>query len=56
MFLRGNPDAQKASARLASKHGKGNALSILAHRIGRAVYVRLTKRQPFDKARFMATL
>lgn len=30
--------------------------SILAHRLGRAVYVMLTKRQPFDKARFMATL
>lgn len=56
LFLRGNPDAQKAIARLASKHGKGKALSILAHRLGRAVYVMLTKRQPFDKARFMATL
>ena len=56
LFLRGNPDAQKAIARLASKHGKGKALSILAHRLGRAVYVMLTKRQPFDKERFMATL
>ena len=56
LFLRGNPEAQKAIARLASKHGKGKALSILAHRLGRAVYVMLTKRQPFDKARFMATL
>ena len=56
LFLRGNSDAQKAIARLASKHGKGKALSILAHRLGRAVYVMLTKRQPFDQARFMATL
>ncbi len=56
LFLRGNPPAQKAIARLASKHGKGKALSILAHRLGRAVYVMLTKRQPFDEARFMATL
>lgn len=56
LFLRGNPAAQKAIARLASKHGKGKALSILAHRLGRAVYVMLTKRQPFEQARFMATL
>jgi len=56
LFLRGNPDAQKAIARLASKHGKGKALSILAHRLGRAVYVMLRKRQPFDRERFMATL
>ena len=56
LFLRGNPGAQKAIAKLATKHGKGKALSILAHRLGRAVYVMLTKRQPFDKARFMPTL
>ena len=56
LFLKGNPPAQKAIARLASKHGKGKALSILAHRLGRAVYVMLSKRQPFDEERFMATL
>ena len=56
LFLRGNQPAQQAIARLASKHGKGKALSILAHRLGRAVYVMLNKRQPFDQARFMSTL
>jgi len=56
LFLRGNPAAQKAVERLASKHGKGKALSILAHRLGRAVYVMLNKRQPFDEVRFMKTL
>jgi len=56
LFLKGNPPAQKAIARLASKHGKGKALSILAHRLGRAVYVMLIKRQPFDEERFMKTL
>lgn len=56
LFLRGNPPAHKAIARLATKHGKGKALSILAHRLGRAVYVMLTKRKPFDQERFMATL
>lgn len=56
LFLKGNEPAQKAIARLASKHGKGKALSILAHRLGRAVYVMLRRRKPFDQARFMATL
>jgi transposase len=56
LFLRGNPPAQKAVQRMASKHGKGKALSILAHRLGRAVYVMLNKRQPFDEQRFMKTL
>lgn len=56
LFLRGNQPAQKAVERLASKHGKGKALSILAHRLGRAVYAMLSKRQPFDQARFMKTL
>lgn len=56
LFLRRNEPAQKAIARLASKHGKGKALSILAHRLGRAVYVMLNKRQPFDEQRFMKTL
>ena len=56
LLLKGNPPAQKTIARLASKHGKGKALSILAHRLGRAVYVMLSKRQPFDEERFMATL
>ena len=56
LFLKGNQPAQKAIARLAGRHGKGKALSILAHRLGRAVYVMLMKRKPFDQERFMATL
>ncbi len=56
LFLRGNPEAQKAVAKLASKHGKAKALSILAHRIGRAVYAILNQRHPFDRERFMKTL
>ena len=56
LFLRGNPEAQKAIAKLASKHGKAKALSILAHRIGRTVYAMLNQRHPFDRERFMKTL
>ena len=56
LFLRNNPPAQQAIQRLASRHGKGQALSILAHKLGRAVYVMLRKRQPFDQERLMASL
>ena len=55
MFLRGNPNAQKYYARLTRKYGKGKALSILAHRLGRAVYYMLSKSQCFDADRFFAT-
>jgi len=38
LFLRGNPKGQKYREKLTSKHGKAKALSILAHKLGRAVY------------------
>jgi transposase len=38
LFLRNNPQGQKLLARLEKKHDKGKALSILAHKLGRAVY------------------
>jgi transposase len=37
LFLRDNPAGQKFLATLEKKHGKGNALSILAHKWARAV-------------------
>ena len=54
-FLRGNPEGQKLHARLVRKHGKGKALSILAHRLGRAVYHMLRKSEAFDVKRFYCT-
>jgi hypothetical protein len=36
------------------KHGKAKALSILAARLGRAVYCILQGRAPFDSAKFLA--
>lgn len=54
LFLRGNPEGQHYVERLAKKHGKGKALSILAARLGRAVYVMLKRRLPFDPVRFLA--
>lgn len=55
LFLRGNPPAQNYVSRLARKHGKGKALSILAHRLGRAVYHMLRRGEAFDAERFFAT-
>jgi hypothetical protein len=55
LFLRGNPPAQELVNRLARKHGKAKALSILAHRLARAVYYMLKRGQPFDAQRFFAT-
>lgn len=54
LFLRKNPQGQRLVEQLAKKHGKGKALSILAARLGRAVYVMLKRRQPFDQAKFLA--
>ena len=55
LFLRGNPRGQNYLARLARKHGKGKALSILAHKLGRAAYYVMTRRRNFDMNKFLAT-
>jgi transposase len=54
LFLRGNPEGQGYVERLAKKHGKGKALSILAAHLGRATYTMLKRRVPFDQAKFFA--
>jgi transposase len=46
-------EIKKLLARLERKHGKGKALSILAHRIGRAVYFMLKRKRAFDLDRFL---
>jgi transposase len=38
LFLRHNPAGPKDLARLAKKHGQGQALTVLAHQLARAVY------------------
>lgn len=53
LFLRGNPRGQKLLARLESKHGKGKALSILAAKLGRAVYYMLLRGTTFDPQKFV---
>ena len=56
LFLRGNEQAQLYHNRLVSKHGKGKALSILAHKIGRAVYFMLKRKEPFNMDTFFARI
>jgi transposase len=52
-FLRNNPQGQAVLARLENKHGKGKALTILAHKLARAVYTMLRRKEAFDVNRFM---
>jgi transposase len=53
LMLKGNKPAQAVLQKLASKHGKGKALAILSHRLGRAVYYMLKNQEPFDQDRFL---
>jgi transposase len=53
LFLAKCPEGKKLLARLERKHGKSRALSILAHRTGRAVYFMLTRKRAFDLDRFL---
>jgi transposase len=53
LFLRQNPAAQKHLARLEHKHGKGKALTILAHRLARAVYYMLKRKTAFEMEKFL---
>ena len=46
--------AESYVARLAKKHGKAKAISILAARIGRTVYLILRRKEAFDATRFLA--
>lgn len=54
LFLRGNEAGQKYFHRLESKYGKGKALSVLAHKLGRAVYYMLRRGEAFDINTFLS--
>jgi len=54
LFVRHSAEAKALLARLTQRHGKGKALSILAHKIGRAAYYVLVREKPFDAAKFFA--
>jgi len=53
LFLRNNEAGQKYLARLEKKHGKAKALSLLAHRLARAVYSMLKREEAFDRSTFL---
>jgi transposase len=53
LFLRNNPAGQTYLTRIARKHGKGKALTILAHKLARAVYYMLKRDTAFDLAKFL---
>jgi transposase len=53
LFLRNNPPGQKLLVRLEKKHGKGKALTVLAHKLARAVYHMLTRERAFDMQHFL---
>jgi transposase len=54
LFLRKNEAAKLYRARLAKRHGKAKSLTILAHKIARAVYYILKRRTVFQPEIFFA--
>ena len=55
LFLAKCEQGKALKARLDKKHGKAKALSILAHKLGRAVYHMLCSKTAFDLQRFLKT-
>ena len=53
LFLKNNLQGQAYLARLEKKHGKGKALTVLAHKLARAVYHMLWRKEAFDMKRFL---
>lgn len=54
LFIKGNEPAKKYLERLTQKHKKGKALSILAHKLGRAAYFMLKNKVAFDQDKFLS--
>jgi transposase len=53
LFLQGNLRGQKYYARLEKKHGKGKALTVLAHKLARTIYYMLKRETTFDMEMFI---
>ena len=53
LFLRNNPAGQKYLARIENTHGQGKALTVLAHKLARAVYYMLKRGVAFDLNAFL---
>jgi len=54
LFLRHTKEGKTLLAGIEKKHGKGKALSILAHKIGRAVFYMLSRGTVFSMEKFLA--
>jgi len=54
LMMRELPQAKAFVDTQANKHGKGKAMSILAHKLGRAVYCMLKRKEAFDVKYFFA--
>jgi len=54
--VRHSVEGEHLLARLEKQHGKGKALSILAHKIGRAAYHVLRREKAFDREKFIANV
>jgi transposase len=52
-LLRDHPSGQKCLTRLEKKHGKGKALTVLAHHLARAVYDMLKRATAFNMDKFL---
>ncbi len=48
LFMRESQQAKDYVAKLSNKHGKGKSMSILAHKLGRAVYCVIKRKDAFD--------
>src|SRR4030042_425031 len=53
LFLKGNEPGKKYLQSLAHKHGKAKALSILAHKLGRAAYFMLKNKEAFNQKKLL---
>ena len=53
LFVRHHQPGKADLTKLAHKHGKATALTVRAHKLGRAVYSRLTREQAFALRRFV---
>jgi transposase len=55
LFLRKNPRGQIYFSRLERRHGKGKALTVLAHKLARAIYFMLRREKAFDIDKFLSS-
>jgi transposase len=53
LFIRQRQPGKAYFTTLEHQHGKAKALTVLAHKLGRAVYYMLTREQAFDLNRFV---